>query len=111
MASRIGPSRAAQLVPCGGYGPDRTEPGTTYYWYIEAANTAGSTAGTAWSFTTAGIACATPAAPQNVTAPTQAGSGAAFDVTWNSVSGATAYVIEEANRQVNDVFSNIASAL
>src|SRR5205085_4984215 len=49
--------------------------------------------GQAWSFTTEGTFCATPAAPSGVSAPASATSS--FDVSWNSVANATAYVVEE----------------
>jgi hypothetical protein len=73
----------------------QTSPGTTYYWSIEAVNAAGATPGPTWSFSTAGTFCATPDAPQGVSAPPSIASGAPFDVAWSSVTNATAYVVEE----------------
>jgi uncharacterized protein YjdB len=40
--------------------------------------------------------CPTPSAPQ-LTAPASAGAGAAYSVSWNAVSGATEYVLEESD--------------
>ena len=86
----------------------QTAPGTTYFWYVEAVNASGATAGPTWSFTTEGTFCATPAAPQGVTAPTTTTSGTAFDVTWNAVDGATSYVIEES---VDPLFAGATSTI
>ena len=74
--------------------PVTTEPGTKYYWSVQAINEAGTADGPIWSFTTAGTACQTPAAPQ-LSAPAQVISGDAFDLTWSTVAGATAYILEE----------------
>ena len=73
-----------------------TEPGTTYYWSVTAVNAAGSAAGPTFSFTTAGAACLTPAAPQ-LSAPASVTSGDSFDLTWNPVAGATQYVVLESD--------------
>ena len=42
--------------------------------------------------------CPTPSAPQ-LTAPASAGAGAAYSVSWSAVSGATEYVLEEADTE------------
>ncbi len=43
-------------------------------------------------------ACTTPSAPQ-LTAPSSVGAGAPYSVSWNSVSGATEYVLEESTTE------------
>lgn len=69
--------------------------GTAYSWQIIARNTAGSTTGPVWSFTT----LASTAAPQPPTVPTSpspsdgaAGLGTNVTMTWSD-SGATAYSV------------------
>jgi cohesin domain-containing protein len=71
-----------------------TQPGTTYYWSVRSTNSAGSATSPTFSFTTSGVACTTPAAPQ-LNAPPSVTSGDAFELTWNSVAGATMYIVEE----------------
>lgn len=46
------------------------QPGTTYYWSVDAVNCAGVTAGTVWSFTT--TACTETVAPTAATTPVPA---------------------------------------
>jgi hypothetical protein len=72
----------------------QTQPGTTYFWRLYAINSAGATAGPTFSFTTSGVACSAPAAPQ-VTVPAEGTSGVEFDVSWAAVTGATQYIVEE----------------
>jgi hypothetical protein len=74
-----------------------TEAGTTYYWFVQALNDAGAASGPVWSFRSAGVACTTPAAPRQLQASPEVTSGIAFDLTWQAVSSATRYVVEEAN--------------
>jgi hypothetical protein len=74
----------------------QTDPGSTYYWTVQAVNDAGATFGETFSFTTAGLACTTPTAPV-LSAPAEVTSGTAFDLSWASVAAATHYVIEEAS--------------
>src|SRR5207248_11003748 len=64
------------------YAPAGLANSTTYYWQIVATNTAGSTTGPVWSFTTA-------AAP-NIVIYASDGTAAAIHVTWTVVSDATA---------------------
>jgi hypothetical protein len=71
-----------------------TEPGRTYFWSVQAINDAGVADSSIFSFTAAGTACSTPGAPL-LSAPAQATSGTSFDLTWNAVSGASDYVVEE----------------
>jgi len=59
------------------------------------------------SFTTAGIACITPGATQ-VSAPAQVTSGTSFDMTWNAVTGASDYVVEES---ASSSFAGAASTI
>jgi len=74
-----------------------TASGTTYSWQITALNADGQAQGPAWSFTTAGVACATPAAPSQIAAPAEVVAGAAFDVTWGAAANATTYLVEQAS--------------
>ncbi len=65
-------------------------PGTTYYWQIEARNSAGWTDSPIWSFTTAGLV--TPPAPVLVS-PYNGATGVtpAPALSWGASSGATSY--------------------
>jgi hypothetical protein len=72
-----------------------TASGTAYAWSVTSVNADAMTPGPTWTFTTAGTACPTPPAPQNVAARGEVLVGAPFDVTWSAVPGATAYLIEE----------------
>lgn len=71
-----------------------TSPGTRYFWSVQAFNDAGTTDSSVFTFTTAGIACITPSAPQ-ASAPSAMTSGNAFELTWAAVAGATEYAVEE----------------
>ncbi len=68
-----------------------TAAGTTYFWKIAAKNTTGTTNSAVFSFTTA---VAVPGAP-SLSSPANAATGVASPVslTWNAVTGATAYDI------------------
>lgn len=61
-------------------------PGTTYYWYVEAVNCAGTTASPVWSFTTG--ACTETAAPAAATTPVpaDAATGVAIQAPDGSLS-------------------------
>jgi hypothetical protein len=77
------------------YNPGTLEPGTTYYWRIDAKNSSGTTTGNVWSFTT------TPAPAPTIqsTSPLPAGligisysqtltaSGGVLPYSWSIVSG------------------------
>ncbi|WP_296382826.1 T9SS type A sorting domain-containing protein [Winogradskyella sp.] len=62
-------------------------PNTTYYWFIEAVNCAGVTAGPIWSFTTS--ACTDVAAPGATNTPLPADS--AIDVSLSSPDSSTIF--------------------
>jgi fibronectin type 3 domain-containing protein len=69
--------------------------GTTYYYYIKAKNSAGSSDyssfGYAVTSASSGGGTTTPNAPTGVTATAQ--SSSSIRVSWNSVSGATSYKV------------------
>ena len=64
-------------------------PGTTYYWFVVAKNSAGSTNSPTWSFTTPQTAPSAPVlnSPGNGTT----GVGLTPSLSWNAASNATSY--------------------
>lgn len=57
------PAQRASGLTSASYAPGTLSASTTYYWRVTATNSAGSTAGAVWSFTTAASATTTPALP------------------------------------------------
>jgi hypothetical protein len=67
---------------------------TTYYYYIKATNSAGSSGYSSYDYATtqsSGGGTNVPSAPTGVTATAQ--SSSSIRVTWNSVNGATSYKV------------------
>ena len=74
-----------------------TSPGTSYSWRVVSKSAAGSTNSPTFRFTTRGNApCAIPEAPV-LRAPAEAASGTAFVLSWNAVSGASDYRVDESS--------------
>ncbi|MHC4121667.1 MAG: hypothetical protein ACYSWO_29695, partial [Planctomycetota bacterium] len=73
------------------YDPGTLYSGTTYYWRIDARNTAGTTTGDVWRFTTSP---APPAKAINIS-PTNRATNQSIDVdiSWANGGGATSYGI------------------
>ncbi len=68
---------------------------TTYYWHVNATNSAGTSAySTAWSFTT--VAPPPPPAVPVLAAPSDGATGIATNptLTWNASTGATSYRVQ-----------------
>ena len=76
--------------------------GTTYYFDVAAYNSAGASWANYQSATT--IAKLTPPAAPSFTA--KAVSGSQINLSWNTVSGATGYLVEE---RINGAWTQIAS--
>jgi YVTN family beta-propeller protein len=82
------PSLAISNITATSYAPFTLSASTTYYWYVVAKNTQGSTNSATFSFTTG----AAPAAPTGLV-PTNGATGVSLTPTlsWSAASGATAY--------------------
>ncbi len=75
------------------------DPGSDYYWRVDAVNASGTTAGPAWSFRTAPATdCGAPSAPI-LSGPVSSVSGTSYQISWNSVPGSTGYVLQESADQ------------
>ncbi|MCG3141137.1 MAG: Hercynine oxygenase [Anaerolineae bacterium] len=74
------------------YDPGTLAYSTTYYWRIDAKNSAGTTTGDVWSFTTGS---APPQPPSKATSPNPSngatGQSINTDVSWSNGGGATSY--------------------
>ncbi|HEV7766443.1 MAG TPA: cohesin domain-containing protein [Thermoanaerobaculia bacterium] len=76
--------------------PVSTAPGSEYSWRVVSKSTAGTTSSSTFSFSTRGTApCAVPKAPVLV-APASATSGASFTISWNAITDASDYRVDEA---------------
>jgi N-acetylneuraminic acid mutarotase len=73
------------------YNPGTLTYNTTYYWRIDSKNTAGTTTGIVWSFTT--NSAPTPPAPATAPNPTNGAPDISItqQLTWASAIGATSY--------------------
>jgi phosphatidylserine/phosphatidylglycerophosphate/cardiolipin synthase-like enzyme/regulation of enolase protein 1 (concanavalin A-like superfamily) len=84
------PPQVSSAQPAASYTPSNLTASTTYFWQIVARNSAGTTSGPVWSFTTAAAAQppGTPGSPN----PADGAAGVATNatLTW-SASGATSY--------------------
>src|SRR5262249_52444192 len=82
----FGPPNPPPLVVSSGVSASYTPPAlannTTYFWQIVARNSAGSTPGSVWSFTTSAAPPATPNAPSPANGAT--GVAATVTLTWAS---------------------------
>lgn len=85
------PGVVASNTPWASYALGSLSASTTYYWKIVAKNSAGSTTGSVWSFTTAGATLGTPSTPS----PTDGTTGAELTLTlgWAATPGAAHYTV------------------
>ncbi len=84
------PPQVAASIATASYGASNLQQGATYYWQIVANNSAGSTTGPVWSFTTQPPAApSAPASPLPSSGTTNV-SASTLALSWTS-SGATAY--------------------
>ncbi|MEO8216508.1 MAG: putative Ig domain-containing protein [Acidobacteriota bacterium] len=75
------------------------DPGSEFFWHVDAVNASGTTAGPTWSFRTAPATdCVAPSAPI-LSGPVSSVSGTAYQISWNSVPGSTGYVLQESADQ------------
>jgi hypothetical protein len=85
------PPLMASALTSPSYNAGTLAAGTTYFWQVTGINSAGSTPGPVWAFTTAAAVSQPPTAP-NAPSPSGGSTGVSIvpTLTW-SASGATSY--------------------
>src|SRR5262249_23361272 len=108
----FGTANPPPLVVSSGVSASYTPPAlannTTYFWQIVARNSAGSTPGSVWSFTTSAAPPATPNAPSPANGAT--GVAATVTLTWASNGAATYDVLFGPTDPPSQVASGLATA-